>query len=63
MNPLVIRLAQIQFSWAWRKYAAITKKRFDTATHAGILLKRAVSNFEYPIKHMILAELLITTIR
>ena len=63
MNPLTSGLAQIYFTWGWKKYATGTKKRFDTATHAQILLKRAISKFDYPMKHMILAELLITIIR
>ena len=63
MNQLVSGLAEIQFSWAWSKYVADPMKRFDKATHAQILLKRAISNFNYPIKHMILAKLLITVMR
>ena len=63
MNQLVSGLAQIRFSWACSKYVAVTMNRFDKATHAQILLKRAISNSDYPIKHMILAELLITVIR
>ena len=52
MNPLFSGLAQIQFSWVEHGYSCSNLESL-----------RAISNFDYPIKHMILFELLMTTIQ